>query len=116
MQLSLPKHNLILTFGLLLVLSLLAIEQTASGQDVVVEKKPDGTTARRKGSIIDWVGVSLKLDQSGRVREIDNDQIAAIETRWPVEYTQALSQIEDGELSNAADALDQALELSLIHI
>lgn len=83
---------------------------SALAQDVVVEKKSDGTIAGRKGTIVDWVGVSLKLDQSGRIREIDNDQIESIETRWPPKYSQALSQIENGEFSDAARGLDEALE------
>ena len=83
---------------------------SALAQDVVIEKKPDGTTAKRKGTIVDWIGLSLKLDQSGRIREIDNDQIEAIETRWPPKYSQALSQIENGEFSKAARGLDEALE------
>jgi len=94
----------------LLLTWLVASAPNASGQDVVVEKKPDGTTVKRQGEIVDWIGVSLKLDQSGRMREIDNDQIESIETRWPPEYTQALSQIENGELAQAASALGEALE------
>ena len=94
----------------LLLTWLVASAPNVSGQDVVVEKKPDGTTVKRQGEIVDWIGVSLKLDQSGRMREIDNDQIESIETRWPPEYTQALSQIENGELAQAASALGEALE------
>ena len=74
------------------------------------KEKPDGTIAERKGEIVDWIGVSLKLDQSGRIREIDNDEIESIETRWPPAYTQAISQIENGSYSDAARGLDEALQ------
>ncbi len=83
--------------------------QDATGLDVVIQKKPDGMTVQRKGTIIDWIGLSLTLDQSGRIREIDNDQIESIETRWPPEYVRALTQIENGELSDAARGLDEAI-------
>ncbi len=95
--------------SILLCALLFASAQAALAQDVVVEKKPDGTTVNRNGEIVDWLGVSLKLDQSGRIREIDNDQIESVETRWPPEYTQALTQIESGELVDAANGLGEAV-------
>jgi len=115
MKLIPQKFSSTLTASVFLIAWLVASAQNVSGQDatgldVVIEKKSDGTTADRKGTIVDWIGVSLKLDQSGRVREIDNDQIESIETRWPPKYSQALSQIENGELSKAASGLDEALQ------
>ncbi len=111
----LPQKSLLLLALALLVIAWPVVMgedvagQDTSGLDVVLEKRPDGTTAKRTGKILDWIGVSLKLDQSGRIREIDNDQIESIETRWPPEYSLAVSQIENGKLSEAARALDDAL-------
>lgn len=110
MRFSAPKSSSLLILTLILVAWLVASMHNVSGQDVVVEKKPDGATVQRKGEIVNWIGVSLKLDQSGRIREIDNDQIESIETRWPPQYSQALAQIENGDLSDAAGGLDKALQ------
>lgn len=112
----LPQKSLLLLALALLVIAWPVVMgedvagQDTSGLDVVLEKRPDGTTVKRTGQILDWIGVSLKLDQSGRIREIDNDQIESIETRWPPEYSLAVSQIENGKLSEAARALDDALQ------
>ena len=103
---------MLIPYVLLCVWMLVSV-QNVSAQDVVIEKKPDGTTVRRKGEIVDWVGVSLKLDQSGRIREIDNDQIESIETRWPPEYVRALSQIENGQPAEAALGFSAAFEQEL---
>lgn len=109
MQTNSRKTKSALVTGLILCFWALS-GPSALAQDVVIEKKPDGTTAKRKGTIVDWIGLSLKLDQSGRIREIDNDQIESIETRWPPEYAQSLSQIENGEFSDAASGLDEAFQ------
>ncbi len=76
-------------------------------QDVVRERKSDGTTRERAGQIVDWSGLSLKLKlaRSGRIREIDNDQIDSVETTWPPDYNVALQKVDADGRANLTDAV-----------
>lgn len=78
-------------------------------QDAVVQRKPDGSLLRRKGRIVDWVGLSLTLDQAGRIREIDNAEIDSIETSWPPSYLSAIEKMNRMELAGAIEGFTSAV-------
>lgn len=63
--------------------------RTATGQDAVSEKQASGKVVRRQGEILDWKGLSISIEVGGRVREIDNQNVEAFETRWPQSLQQA---------------------------
>ena len=87
----------------------MGVGELAHAQDVVVERKPDGTTINRRGKIVQWAGVSLKLDSRGSVREIDNDTIVSFQTQWPPEMAQSTALIEQGKFADAAKKLSAAI-------
>lgn len=82
---------------------------TASAQDVVVHRGASGSSVRREGTIIDWRALTLRLDQSGKVRTIDGDQILSIETPWPDSYQQGLDRLLRRQYSAAIDSLNEAI-------
>ena len=82
---------------------------SAHAQDVVVERKADGTTINRRGRIVQWAGVSLKMDSRGSVREIDNDTIVSFQTQWPPELEQGTTLMKQGKFADAVKKLSAAI-------
>ena len=85
------------------------IGDRAQAQDTVVERKADGTTINRRGRIVQWAGVSLKLDNQGSIREIDNDTIVSFQTQWPPEIREGESQLERGQCADAVKNFSSAV-------
>ncbi|MFK7766857.1 MAG: tol-pal system YbgF family protein [Mariniblastus sp.] len=85
-------------------------------EDVVVtrraSKQSDGSsngTIKRKGTIVEWRGLSLTIDSSGTEREIDNDEIVQIQTTWSEEFTAGQKLFQNGQAKEAATKLQAAL-------
>lgn len=82
-----------------------------AAQDTVVTRKSDGTTVPRRGAIADWSGLSLLLEKNGRTREIDNEDIIRIETRWPAEFEDGKQAMERGRFAEAIRQLLKAVSV-----
>lgn len=81
----------------------------AMGQDIVVHQSQNGPAVRREGTITDWSGLTLRLQQSGRTRDVDGAEIITIETQWPPEYEQGLLEFAQQDYASAQNAFSDAL-------
>ena len=75
-----------------------------------MQKSATGPAFKREGTILDWTGITLRLEQSGRVRDIASDEVAAIETQWPDDYQEGLNQLDRGQTAAAIKAFSSALQ------
>ncbi len=76
---------------------------------IVVRRKDSNETSRRKGMIQDWKGRSLTLSSNGRDREIDNDEIVEVQTRWLPDYAEGLKLLGQGKSKLAIPKLQSAI-------
>ena len=82
------------------------------GQDVVVQKSAAGSpsaTVRRTGTILRWEGLTLQLQQTGRTREIDGEEVIGIEIQWPSGYEQGLDEFSRNDFNAAITSFSKAL-------
>ncbi len=79
------------------------------GQDIVVHQSQNGPAVRREGTIIAWSGLTLRMEQSGRRRDVDGSEIIAIETQWPAGYEQGLQALAQRDYPAAQRSLAEAL-------
>lgn len=82
---------------------------TATAQDAVIQRSSTGSPIRRQGTIVDWKGLTVELEQSGRVKAIDGEQVISIETQWPSRYQQGLKEHSDRRFPAAIESLKHAL-------
>ena len=78
-------------------------------RDVVVQKSSNGSSVRRSGTILGWTGLTLQLQQAGRVRDIDGEEVIRIETQWPSGYEQGLDEFSRKDFNAATSSLSNAL-------
>ncbi len=79
--------------------------------DVVVTRRKDSDqTLKRKGTIVQWKGMSLTINSDGIEREIDNDQIVDVQTNWNDEYRSALTELKTGKTQIAIVQFQEALK------
>ena len=81
----------------------------SAGQDIVVQKSPTGSPVRRSGTILRWEGLTLQLQQSGRIRDIDGEEVVGIETQWPTGYEKGLSEFSRNDFTAATNLFATAL-------
>lgn len=95
-----------------LILTILAaaiLPSLAMGQDIVVHQSDNGQPVRREGTIISWSGLTLRLDQSGRTRDFDGNEIIAVETQWPAGYQKGLNELARLDYRSAFRSFSEAL-------
>ena len=96
---QLDRHRL-LWRSRTVVVALLALIVVVPGRvqaqlDVVISRRKDSEqTLNRKGTIVQWKGLSLTINSDGIEREIDNDQIVDVQTNWSDDYRSGLSRVE----------------------
>ncbi len=79
--------------------------------DIVVTRKPGSEKiVNRQGKIIDWRGISLTLESTGREREIDNADIVAVQTVWDDAYQAGLDELRQGRAKLAIQQLNYVVE------
>ena len=82
----------------------------ASGQDTVIMFGSEpGSTIKRKGAIVQWIGPELTIDLSGTSKTIPNDQIVGLETTWSAEYQRAKELLAARKIAAAYEPLRIAL-------
>ncbi len=81
----------------------------AMGQDVVVHQSQNGPAVRREGTITDWSGLTLRMQQAGRTRDFDGAEVIAIETQWPTGYDQGLQGLARRDYRAALNSFSEAL-------
>lgn len=78
--------------------------------DVVVTRRKDSEqTLKRKGTIVEWKGMSLTINSDGVERDIDNDQIVEIQTNWSADYHSGLAELKTGKTQIAIVHFQEAL-------
>lgn len=78
---------------------------------VVTRRKNSEQTLNRKGTIVQWKGMSLTISSDGIEREIDNDQIIEIQTNWSDEYRSGLAETNAGKTQIAIVKFQEALKI-----
>lgn len=96
-------------FRLLLTLFVLTLPSPTMAEDIVIHQSQNGPPVRRAGTIIAWSGLTLRLEQSGRTRDIDGGEVIAIETQWPAGYEQGLNELALRDYASAARNFSTAL-------
>ena len=90
--------------------ALLLPANIASGQDTVIMFGSEpGSTIKRKGTIVQWIGPELTIDLSGTSKSIPNDQIVGLETTWSPEYQQAKELLAARKIAAAFEPLRIAI-------
>jgi tetratricopeptide (TPR) repeat protein len=101
-------------YGLLVVGCALAISRIGSAQTqpdtVVTLRKESDQTIKRRGTIVQWKGMSLTIHSSGRDREIDNDDIVEVQTKWSEDYRSGIAELKTGKTQIAIVKLQEALK------
>jgi tetratricopeptide (TPR) repeat protein len=79
--------------------------------DVVITRRKDSEqTLKRKGLIVQWKGLSLTINSNGIQREIDNDQIVEVQTKWSDAYRSGLAELKTGKTRIPIIQLEEALK------
>lgn len=94
----------------MVLVQLILPTQFASGQDFVVHQTTGNRPVRRQGSILDWTGITLQLEQSGRTLDIDGSTVIAIEIQWPEDYQQGLDELARRNHAPAIPLLQNAAQ------
>lgn len=90
---------------------LLLSHSAAVSQDVVVIRHSDGKKElKRKGQIDQWIGQTLTLKSDLGVRNIDNDKIIRVETKWSEDYQAGLQLMAANQFSPAIKRFQTALK------
>ena len=77
--------------------------------DVVVTRRKDSEqTLQRKGTIVQWKGMSLTINSNGIEREIENDQIIDVQTNWSDDYLSGLTELKTGKTQIAIVKFQEA--------
>ena len=76
---------------------------------VVVRRQDSQQTLKRRGTIVEWKGLSLTLNSNGREREIDNDEIVEVQTGWGQDYVEGVRELKQGKTNQAVIKLQSAL-------
>lgn len=84
------------------------LTQTSFGQDFVIHQTPGKPPVRRQGTIADWKGITLQLEQAGRTHPIDGSTVIAIETQWPDGYQKGLDELARKNFPAAIDSFQNA--------
>ena len=94
-------------------------QTTFAQHDVVITKRTSkktprqhstsASTAKRKGTIVEWKGLSLTILSNGTQREIDNETIVQVQTAWGEDYIAGVNAIETGDFRTAISKLQAAL-------
>ena len=94
-----------------MLLLIFVTPHVARGQvDVVITRRKDSEqTLKRKGTIVDWKGMSLTINSDGIEREIDNDQIIEVQTNWGDDYRSGLAELRTGKTQIAIVKFQEAL-------
>jgi len=58
---------------------------------------------------VQWTGLTLQLQQTGRTRDIDGEEVLRIETQWPAEYEQGLDELSRQQFQLAETLFAAAL-------
>ena len=95
--------------ALLLVVAVL-LAAPISAQDTVVVLGKDGrSTSQRKGRIVDFTGVELRLQTAvGKEETIPTARVGDVSTTWTPAYQRALQLRAEGKSNDAAAAFRQA--------
>lgn len=79
-------------------------------EDIVITRKAGSDkTVKRRGRIVAWKGMSLTIHSTNRDREIDNDEIVELQTKWNGFYLSGLQELRAGRTRIAIEKLNQAL-------
>jgi tetratricopeptide (TPR) repeat protein len=94
----------------MLILAFVVPDVAQAQVDVVITRRKDSEqTLRRKGTIVEWKGMSLTINTDGIGREIDNDQIVQVQTNWGDDYRSGLAELRTGKTQIAIIKFQEAL-------
>ena len=79
-------------------------------QDSVTFKTEDGQTKTRKGRITNWLGKEITLNERGRIRTINAEQVINFKTQWSDDLRQAREQVANNDFRNAIATYNRAIE------
>lgn len=100
----------VLVWGLLVSLGNVGLAQNQAPPDlVVVRRAKSNDTIKRRGTIVQWQGMTLTLHSGGRNREIDNDDIVDFQTAWSKEYVDGVNALRQGKARESLALLQSAL-------
>ena len=108
MEISIRTSTLIVS--MLMLIFFVPAVATAQLDVVVTRRKDSEQTLKRKGTIIEWKGLSLTINSNGIEREIDNDQIIDIQTQWSNAYRTGLAELDSGNAQFAIVNFQEALK------
>ena len=74
-----------------------------------MQKSSNGSAIRRSGTILRWEGLTLQLQQAGRIRDIDGEEVVGFETQWSPGYEEGLDEFSRGDFNAATDSFINAL-------
>lgn len=76
---------------------------------VIVRRQNSDQTIKRRGTIVEWKGMSLTLSSNGREREIDNDEIVEVQTTWSKDYVEGVAELRQGTTRESIAKFQSAL-------
>jgi tetratricopeptide (TPR) repeat protein len=76
---------------------------------VIVRRENSDQTLNRRGTIVEWKGMSLILHANGRDREIANDEIVEVRTPWSEDYVAGVAEFSQGKTQEAVAKFQTAL-------
>ena len=105
-----PSSRLLLVIAAASAWLIAATGQAQTEPDTVIVRRQDSQqTIKRRGTIVEWKGLSLTLNSNGRDREIDNDEIVEVQTPWSQDYLEGSNELRRGQADQAIIKLQSAL-------
>lgn len=77
---------------------------------VITRREGSEQTVKRRGTIVEWKGMSLTINSIGRDRDIDDDEIVEVQTQWSDDYRSGVADLKAGKTQIAIVKLQEALK------
>ncbi|MEM7784036.1 MAG: hypothetical protein AAF623_11830 [Planctomycetota bacterium] len=105
------------SFRVLIFMHILSMDPMvvfAQVADVVVTRRANSEeTIKRNGTIVEWKGSSLTLENNGRRKEIPNESIVEVQTGWNGSHLKGNELLEKGLANEALARYQKAMQEEL---